>query len=111
MELTYLYVPVSDLATACAFYGGELGLEEAWREGDGTVSFWGPDRTVQLMLDVGGHPGGPMYEVADAAAWAAQHPGVPVRVPRYDIPGGSVCGHEDPGGNVFYVFDQRLRGS
>ena len=32
-----------------------------------------------------------------------------VLVPRYDIPGGSVAGYGDPDGNVFYVYDQRIR--
>ena len=109
MELKYLHVPVADLAATVAFYADVLGLEEAWREGEDTVAFWVPDRSVQLMLVEGGHATGPMYLVDDAAAWAAAHADVPVRVPRYDIPGGSVAGYGDPGGNVFYVYDQRHR--
>ena len=109
MELTYLHVPVADMAAAVAFYAETLGMEEAWREGEGTVAFWAPDRSVQLMLVQGGHEHGPMYLVDDAVAWAAEHGDVPVRVPRYDIPGGSVAGYGDPDGNVFYVYDQEDR--
>lgn len=107
MELTFLYVPVSDLSAAVAFYGDTLGLEQVWRQGDSTVAFWAPDRSVQLMVDTEGWPPGPMYLVDDAAGWAAAHQQLPVRVPRYDIPGGAVVGFEDPSGNAFYVFDQQ----
>ncbi len=106
MKLTYLYLPVEDLAEAEAFHRDQLRLEESWRQGDSTIAFWSPDRSVQLMLDTDGYPAGPMYEVDDVLAWQTAHEGVPVRVPRYDIPGGAVAGYGDPGGNVFYVFDQ-----
>ena len=110
MELKYLHVSVADMAAAVAFYAETLGMEEAWREGDGTVAFWAHDRSVQLMLVVGGHAPGPMYLVEDAVAWATAHEHVAVRVPRYAIPGGSVAGYRDPDGNVFYVYDQKDRG-
>ncbi len=106
MELAYLYVPVTDLPAAEAFYRDTLGLEESWREGAGTIAFWSPDRLVQLMVDTDGYPGGPMYQVDDVVVWLAEHDAVPVRVPRYEIPGGAVTGLQDPAGNVFYVFDQ-----
>ena len=106
MKLTYLYLPVDDLAAAESFYRDRLGLEEAWREGDSTIAFWSPDRAVQLMVDTDDYPAGSMYEVDDLTAWQAANSAVPVRVPRYEIPGGSVAGYQDPAGNVFYVFDQ-----
>ena len=106
MKLTFLVVPVPDLAAALPFYRDELGLDEAWREGDHTVAFQLPDSEVQLMVDdENSDPGGPMYLVDDLAAFMAAHPGLPVAVPRYEIPGGSVIGYRDPGGNAFYVFD------
>jgi hypothetical protein len=39
-------------ATGAHFYRDELGLDEAWREGDGTVAFELPGSSVRLMLDV-----------------------------------------------------------
>lgn len=85
MKLRYVHVPVSDMATAVAFYAGTLGMEEAWREGDGTVAYWTSDRSVQLMLDPCPRP-------------AIRHPGC------------SVPGYGDPDGNVFCVYDQKDRG-
>lgn len=106
MELTFLYVPVTELAAAEAFYRDVLGLEEAWREGDGTVAFALPGSAVQVMVSTDPDPTGPMYLVDDVAAWQAEHSTVPVRVAQRQIPGGSVLGLADPAGNVFYVFDQ-----
>ncbi|MFC3689150.1 VOC family protein [Aquipuribacter hungaricus] len=106
MKLAFLFLPVSDLAAAEELYRGRLGLDEAWREGDSTVALASPGGDVQLMLSTDPYPAGPMFEVADAAAWEAAHDDIPVAVPRYAIPGGEVVGFSDPGGNVFYVFDQ-----
>ncbi|WP_380168070.1 VOC family protein [Jannaschia sp. R86511] len=105
MKLTYLYLPVTDLGAAVAFYRDQLGLQEVWREGETTVAFAAADGSVELMVDTEDYPPGPMYLVDDVLAWREAHAGVPVRVPRYDIPGGTVEGYEDPAGNVFYVFD------
>ena len=106
MKLTFLFAPVRDLAAALPFYRDELGLEEAWREGTRTVAFQLPDSEVQLMVDdENSDPPGPMYLVDDLTAFMAAHPDLPVVAPRYDIPGGSVIGYRDPGGNAFYVFD------
>jgi predicted enzyme related to lactoylglutathione lyase len=106
LELTFLYVPAPDLAAGAAFYRDVLGLEQAWRDGDATVAFWSPDRSVQLMVSTTDQPAGPMYLVDDLARWTAAHDGLPVRVPRAEIPYGAVTGFADPTGNVFYVFDQ-----
>ncbi len=48
------------------FYRDVLGFEEAWREGEDTVSFYVPDSSAQIMLVTDGLPAGPMYLVADA---------------------------------------------
>lgn len=106
MELTFLYVPVTELAAAEAFYRDVLGLQEAWREGDGTVAFSLPGSSVQVIVSTDPDPAGPMYQVDDVAAWLAEHARLAVRVPRKEIPGGAVVGLADPAGNVFYVFDQ-----
>src|SRR5690606_39101611 len=38
MKLSYIYVSVPDLKEALVFYRDELGLDEAWREGESTVA-------------------------------------------------------------------------
>lgn len=106
MKLVFINQPVTDLDQAVTFYRDVLGFEEAWREGEDTVSFYVPDSSAQIMLVTDGLPAGPMYLVADAQAWTAAHADLPVRVPRLEIPGGAVIGFDGPGANVFYVFDQ-----
>ena len=49
-KLTFVYLPVADLAAARTFYRDQLGLEEAWREGDQSCAFKLPGTEVQLML-------------------------------------------------------------
>ena len=105
MKLTYLYHPVTDLDEGLAHFRDQLGWEEAWREGDDTVAFWTPDRSAQVMVARTDEPAGPMYLVDSVTEWLAAHADVPVVVPRYEIPGGSVAGLTGAGGNVFYVFD------
>ena len=52
MKLAFVYVPVQDMSRALAFYRDTLGLEELWREGDGTVALRAPDDEAGLMLDL-----------------------------------------------------------
>ena len=106
VDLTFLLVPVPDLAAALPFYRDTLGLDEAWREGTDTVAFYLPGRKAQLMLVTDGDPPGPMFQVDDVTAFLADRPEVKVFLPQRPIPGGSVAGFNDPVGNVFYVFDQ-----
>jgi catechol 2,3-dioxygenase-like lactoylglutathione lyase family enzyme len=107
LKLTFIYQPIEDLREAVAFYRDRLGFEEAWREGDDTVAFWIPDRSVQIMVTTEKTgPVGPMYLVGDVDAWISDHPDVVVTVAPVTIPGGSVAGFAAPGGHTFYVFDQ-----
>lgn len=106
MKLTFWYWPSADLAAGVAFHRDELGLLEAWREGDDTVAFWLPDRSAQVMVSTTDQPPGPMFLVDDVGAWLREHPEVTVGIERYAIPGGSVVGLVGPGDNRFYVFDQ-----
>jgi len=106
VKLTFLYHPVVHLAEAAAFYRDQLLFDEAWREGDDTVSFWLPDRSAQLMVSTTPQPAGPMYLVDSVDAWVRDHPDVVIAVQKYEIPGGSVAGFVAPGSNTFYVFDQ-----
>jgi len=102
----FIYVPTDDLAATAGFYAEELGLDEAWREGDDTIAFALPDSDLQIMVSTapGGH--GPMYQVPSAAQWIAEHPTLEIVVPLEDIPGGATVGFADPAGNAFYIFDQ-----
>jgi catechol 2,3-dioxygenase-like lactoylglutathione lyase family enzyme len=107
VKLRFLLTPVPDLAGALPFFRDRLGWDEAWREGDSTVAFRLPDSQAQVMVVAGGDdPPGPMYEVPDLDAFLAEHADLPVLSDRAPIPDGSVIGLGDPGGNVFYVFDQ-----
>jgi catechol 2,3-dioxygenase-like lactoylglutathione lyase family enzyme len=108
MKLTFIYQPVHDLAAAVAFHRDVLGLEEAWREDNDTVSFWLPDRAAQFMVstDTNQQKAGPMFLVDNLDTWIRDHPAIDMIVAKYDIPGGAVAGFTSPGDNVFYVFDQ-----
>jgi len=111
MKLTYIYQLVDDLEPALAFYRDELGLQEAWREGDTTAAFELPGTSIQLMLDV--RPGsteqwtsGAFFGVDDVDAFAKEHPGARWLGEAISIPGGKAWAFADPGGNVVHVFDQ-----
>lgn len=106
MKLTFIFAPVTDLASAIVHYRDTLGLEESWREGDHTVAFQLPDSDVQIMVSVDDGPAGPMYLVDDVAAFIAANPELEVAIPLSEIPDGSVAGFTDPAGNLMYVLDQ-----
>lgn len=106
VKLTFIYQPTDDVLAAAAFHRDELGLEEAWRDGDDTIAFWLPDRSAQLMVSSTDQPPGPMYLVDDLDTWMSDHPDVGATIEKYEIPGGSVAGFTSPGSNTFYVFDQ-----
>ena len=112
MRLTFLYHPVDDLPKAIAFYRDQLGLDEAWREGDDTVAFKLPDSEIELMLDRINESSGAAYErgaffmVDDLGAWIAAHPDVTLVAEPFDIPGGRAATLHDPSGNAIHLFDQ-----
>ncbi len=109
MKLEFLYAPTSDLSAALALYRDELGWEEAWREGETTVSLKMPGTDVQLMLDAteGGGPFGPVFVHDDVKRFFAERPAALSASSEPDeIPGGFLATFEDPSGNVIYVMDQ-----
>lgn len=111
MKLTYLYVSVPDLKPALAFYRDELGLEEAWREGESTVAFQLPNSPLQLMVDVPPDSGaqwssGPFYEVDNVEQFMKEHDGFAWLGEPIELPGGRAVTFRDPAGNVMHVFDQ-----
>ncbi|MBN3555526.1 VOC family protein [Fictibacillus nanhaiensis] len=51
MKLVFHSQPVKDMKSAVAFYRDILGMEEAWREGNHTVSFKANTDTQILLED------------------------------------------------------------
>jgi catechol 2,3-dioxygenase-like lactoylglutathione lyase family enzyme len=113
MKLEFLYTPTTDLQESLALYRDELGWEEAWREGESTVSLQLPGTDVLLMLDrIEGRQGqdnrpGPIFVVDSVARFTAERPAGlrPCGEPT-EIPGGFMATYEDPSGNAIYVLDQ-----
>ena len=108
MRLTFLYHPVDDLPKAIAFYRDQLGLDEAWREGDDTVAFKLPDSDIEVMLDrinptsAAAYERGGFFMVDDLGAWIDTHPEVTWVAAPFDIPATM----HDPSGNAIHLFDQ-----
>jgi catechol 2,3-dioxygenase-like lactoylglutathione lyase family enzyme len=111
MKLMFLYQPVSDLPEAVAFYRDVLGLEESWREGDGTAAFRLPGTEVELMLDVPPGDGpewkaGGFFAVDSVDAFVAAHPEITWVGAAIDVPGGRSAAFQDPAGNTLHLLDQ-----
>jgi catechol 2,3-dioxygenase-like lactoylglutathione lyase family enzyme len=114
MKLEFLYTPVKDMKAALALYRDSLGWEEAWREGDSTVSLKLPGTEVQLMLDTMGSDGavGPIFVVESVEQFHANRPTeLATRAEPHEIPGGFMAAYEDTSGNPIYVLDQALESS
>lgn len=114
MKLEFLYTPVKDLKAALALYRDALGWEEAWREGDSTVSLKLPGTDVQLMLDeIESAAGvGPIFVVESVESFHADRPSeLVVRDEPQEIPGGFLATYADESGNPIYVMDQSLDSS
>jgi catechol 2,3-dioxygenase-like lactoylglutathione lyase family enzyme len=114
MKLTFIYQSVKDLPAALAFYRDELGLNEAWREGESTVAFELPGSPVQLMLDArpDGHErwtSGAFFQVDDVVAFTKQHPDVRWVGEVIDLPDGRSASFADPSGNIVHIFDQQAQ--
>ena len=109
MKLEFLYMPTRDLSPALALYRDGLGWQEAWREGESTVSLTLPGTEVQLMLDANDPdaPVGPLFVVDSVETFHAGRPEnlVAIEEPS-EIPGGFLAVYQDPGGGAIYVMDQ-----
>ncbi len=107
MRLRFLYQPVKDVAQAAAFYRDELGLQEAWREGE-AVAFTLPGSNISLMLDQDPDEatGGPFFVVEDVVDFYERNRdrlsflGAPT-----PIGPGMYVRFTDPSGNVIRVMD------
>ena len=109
MKLEFLYVPTRDLRAALALYRDGLGWQEAWREGESTVSLTLPGTDVQLMLDATDPDAavGPIFVVDDVHDFHASRPSdLRTRAEPDAIPGGFMATYEDQSGNTIYVLDQ-----
>jgi catechol 2,3-dioxygenase-like lactoylglutathione lyase family enzyme len=109
MKLEFLYAPTHDLQAALALYRDELGWEEAWREGESTVSLKLPGTDVQLMLDATDPDGafGPIFVLDDVKRFFAERPAaLRASAEPDEIPGGFLAMFQDPSGHTIYVMDQ-----
>lgn len=109
MKLEFVLVPTRDLGAALALYRDGLGLQEAWREGETTVTLALPGTDVQMMIDATDPdaPAGPVFIVDDVRAFHAGRPdGLTAVAEPADIPGGAIALYTDASGNALYVMDQ-----
>lgn len=110
-NVAFFYLPVPDLKAARTFYRDQIGLEEAWREGEHTCAFKLPGTDVQLMLDEV-HADAPekpglVFGVPSTKEYYQQNQGklAFLREPS-DIPGGiQWVGAKDASGHSVYVVD------
>ena len=114
MKLEFLYTPVKDLNAALSLYRDKLGWEEAWREGELTVSLKMPGTDVLLMLDANESEDGvgPIFVVESVQKFHAARPSeLGIRTEPTEIPGGYLATYQDGSGNPIYVMDQALDSS
>ncbi len=118
MKLEFVYTPTSDLRESLALYRDGLGFQEAWREGDSTVSLQLPGTDVQLMLvqleDQQGPDSrpGPLFIVDSVTRFHGERPaGLRPLAEPSEIPGGFMATYEDPAGNPIYLMDQSTEGT
>ncbi len=109
MKLEFLYTPTRDLQASLALYRDELGWEEAWREGESTVSLKLPGygRSAHARRHRRRRAFGPLFVLDDVKRFNAGRPrGLRVTSEPQEIPGGYLATFEDPSGNTIYVMDQ-----
>ena len=109
MKLEFLYAPTRDLQAALGLYRDRLGWQEAWREGESTVSLALPGTEVQLMLDATDPDAafGPIFVVDDVKQFHAGRPSeLQAGGEPEAIPGGFMATYQDKSGNTIYVMDQ-----
>ena len=109
MKLEFLCMPTRDLSAALALYRDGLGWQEAWREGESTVSLALPGTEVQLMLDATDPDAafGPIFVVESVHDFHTGRPSeLRITSEPEAIPGGFLATYEDQSGNTIYVMDQ-----
>ena len=109
MKLEFLLMPTRDLKGALALHRDGMGWQEAWREGDSTVSLTMPGTEVQLMLDANDPDAapGPIFVVESVHDFHSGRPsGLQTTAEPDAIPGGFMATYADQSGNAIYVMDQ-----
>ncbi len=109
-KMSLVYLPVHDMKKALAFYRDQLGFDESWREGDGTVAFKLPGTEVELMLDLveagAQNTAGPGFIIPSVDKfYAAQEGKLEFVIKPIDIPPGRLAAVKDHDGNTLYFFD------
>ena len=102
---SFIIMPVHDMKSTLAFYRDQLGLIEAWREGDRTVAFQLPHTEVQLLVSLveEGSPltAGPGFTISSADEFYAAHQGkLDFLSAPVDMPHGRLVRAKDPAGNT-----------
>jgi catechol 2,3-dioxygenase-like lactoylglutathione lyase family enzyme len=109
---SFIIMPVHNMKSALAFYRDQLGLIEAWREGEGTVAFRLPNTEVQLLVSLveAGSPltAGPGFTLSSADEFYAAHQGkLDFLSAPVDIPPGRLVIAKDPAGNTLQFLSVR----
>jgi catechol 2,3-dioxygenase-like lactoylglutathione lyase family enzyme len=109
---SFIIMPVQDLKSALAFYRDQLGLIEAWREGEGAVVFKLPNTNVQLMVSLveegSSLTSGPGFTISSADEFYAANQGrIDFLSAPVDIPPGRLVIAKDPAGNTLQFLSVR----
>lgn len=111
-NMSFIIMPVHDLKRALAFYRDQLGLIEAWREGEDTVAFKLPNTEVQLLVCLveEGSPltAGPGFILPSADEfYAAKQGQLDFLSAPVDTPPGRLVIAKDPDGNTLQFLSVR----
>ena len=109
---SFIIMPVHDLKSALTFYRDQLGLIEAWREGEDTVAFKLPNTDVQLLVclveESSPLTAGPGFIVSSADAFYTTNQGkIDFLSAPVDIPPGRLVIAKDPAGNTLQFLSVR----
>jgi catechol 2,3-dioxygenase-like lactoylglutathione lyase family enzyme len=108
-KTSFIILPVHNLKSTLTFYRDQLGLLEAWREGEDTVAFHLPNTDILLLLEAGSSlTAGPGFIIASVDEFYNAHQGefnflsAPV-----DIRPGRLVIAKDPAGNTLQFLSLR----
>jgi hypothetical protein len=111
-KMSFVYMPVRDMKQALR---DQLGLDEAWREGNGTVVFKLPGTEIELMLDLVDEnsqaTAGPAFIIPSVDEfYAAQEGKLAFAHKPIDIHPGRQVTVLDTSGNMLHLFDMSKMG-